>query len=195
MKSIVAAITLTLAGALATAAPAPAPLPVLERVMVVEPRDVGDLQMTDQQGKPRRLVDLGGAPALVFFGFTHCPDVCPTTLQKLAMIKATRAREMAGVRVVLISVDGERDTPEVLKEFLKRFDKDFVGLTAPSAEVRELAMKFSAPFFKDPPKNGAYSIQHSSRVYALDRQGRLRAELYDPSPEATAAITRALLDE
>jgi cytochrome oxidase Cu insertion factor (SCO1/SenC/PrrC family) len=56
-------------------------------------------------------------------------------------------------------------------------------------------MKFSAPFFKDPPKNGAYSIQHSSRVYALDRQGRLRAELYDPSPEATAAITRALLDE
>ena len=136
MKTLLTAITLTLAGALATAAPAPAPLPALERVMVIEPRAVGDLAMKDQDGKPRRLADLTGAPALVFFGFTHCPDVCPTTLQKLAMIKSAKAKEMAGVRVVLVSVDGERDTPEVLEKFLERFDKDFVGLTAPSAEVR-----------------------------------------------------------
>ena len=195
MKTLLTAITLTLAGALATAAPAPAPLPALERVMVIEPRAVGDLAMKDQDGKPRRLADLAGAPALVFFGFTHCPDVCPTTLQKLAMIKSAKAKEMAGVRVVLVSVDGERDTPEVLEKFLERFDKDFVGLTAPSAEVRELALKFSAPFFKDPPKNGGYSIQHSSRVYALDKQGRLRAELYDASADATAALARALLAE
>ncbi|HEX5163352.1 MAG TPA: SCO family protein [Steroidobacteraceae bacterium] len=195
MKTLLAAITLTLAGDLATAAPAPAPLPALERVMVIEPRAVGDLAMKDQDGKPRRLADLAGAPALVFFGFTHCPDVCPTTLQKLAMIKSAKAKEMAGVRVVLVSVDGERDTPEVLDKFLERFDKDFVGLTAPSADVRELALKFSAPFFKDPPKTGGYSIQHSSRVYALDKQGRLRAELYDAPADATAALARALLAE
>jgi protein SCO1/2 len=92
-------------------------------------------------------------------------------------------------------VDGERGTPEVLDKFLERFDKDFVGLTAPSADVRELALKFSAPFFKDPPKTGGYSIQHSSRVYALDKQGRLRAELYDAPADATAALARALLAE
>jgi protein SCO1/2 len=116
-------------------------------------------------------------------------------LQKLAMIKAAQPKELAGVRVVLISVDGERDTPAVLNEFLKRFSSEFVGLTAPATEVRGLALQFSAPFFKDPPKDGAYLVQHSSRVYALDRQGRLRAELYDASAEATVGVARALLAE
>jgi protein SCO1 len=97
--------------------------------------------------------------------------------------------------VVLISVDGERDTPEALKAFLARFSADFVGLTAPAAEVRVLAQGFSAPFFKDPPRDGAYLVQHSTRVYALDKQGRLRAELYDASADATAGLARALLAE
>jgi len=180
----------------AVLAAAPQPLPQFERVMLMQsPRVVGDLAMSDQDGRRRSLGDLAGAPALVFFGFTHCPEICPTTLQKLAMIKAAQPKELAGVRVVLISVDGERDTPEVMKAFLKRFSTDFVGLTAPAAEVRNLAMNFSAPFFKDPPKDGAYLVQHSSRVYALDKQGRLRAELYDASAEATAGIARALLAE
>ena len=77
-----------------------------------------DLEMTDHTGKRRRLSDLAGTPALVYFGFTHCPDACPTTLQKLAMIKSSRGEEpLKGVRVVLISVDGERDTPEVIEGF------------------------------------------------------------------------------
>jgi len=163
-------------------------LPAFERVMNIEPRAVADLEMTDHTGKRRRLSDFAGAPAFVFFGFTHCPDACPTTLQKLAMIKP-------GIRVVLISVDGERDTPAVLKDFLARFSGEFVGLTAPPGEVRNLALSFSAPFFKDPPKDGAYSVQHSTRVYALDKQGRLRAELYDASREATVGVARALLAE
>lgn len=190
-----AVLTVSVANA-ATSAAAPKPLPQFERVMLMQsPRVVGDLAMSDQDGKRRSLGDLAGAPALVFFGFTHCPEICPTTLQKLAMMKAAQPKELAGVRVVLISVDGERDTPEVMKAFLKRFSTDFVGLTAPAAEVRNLAMNFSAPFFKDPPRDGAYLVQHSSRVYALDKQGRLRAELYDASAEATAGIARALLAE
>ena len=97
--------------------------------------------------------------------------------------------------MVLISVDGERDTPEVLEAFLARFSADFVGLTAPAGQVRELALRFSAPFFKDPPRDGAYLVQHSTRVYALDKQGRLRAELFEASAEATTAIAQALLAE
>lgn len=187
--------TLMVCLAAAAAAGAPKPLPAFERVMTVEPRVVGDLAMTDQDGKPARLADLAGAPAFVFFGFTHCPEICPTTLQKLALIQRAQPKELAGMRIVLVSVDGERDTPEVLKGFLGRFSKDFVGLTAPPAEVRNLALKFSAPFFKDPPKDGAYLVQHSTRVYALDKQGRLRAELYDVNADAVIGISKALVAE
>ena len=174
---------------------APKPLPAFERVMNIEPRAVADFEMTDHTGKRRRLSDFAGAPAFVYFGFTHCPDACPTTLQKLAMIKSSAGEPLKGMRVVLISVDGERDTPEVLKDFLGRFSGEFVGLTASPEQVRNLALSFSAPFFKDPPKDGAYSVQHSTRVYALDKQGRLRAELYDASREATVGVARALLAE
>jgi protein SCO1/2 len=174
----------------------PRPLPTFDRVMVLAtPRSVGDLEMTDHLGARKRLADLAGEPALVYFGFTHCPDACPATLQQLALLKSARGKELGNLRVVLISVDGERDTPEALKTFLARFDKDFVGLTAPAAQVRNLALGFSAPFFKDPPRDGNYLVQHSPRVYALDKQGRLRAELFDASAEATVGIARALLAE
>jgi protein SCO1/2 len=169
-------------------------LPSFDRVMTLaEPRNVRKLTMTDHTGAPRGLGDFAGQPVLVFFGFTHCPDVCPTTIQKLALL--SRSGELAGVRVVLISVDGERDTPAVLNTFLTRFSTEFVGLTAPAAQVRELAAGFSAPFFKDPPRDGAYGVQHSPRVYALDKHGRLRAEMYDAPAEAIIGVARALSTE
>jgi protein SCO1/2 len=172
------------------------PLPAFERVMTLnEPRKVVDIALTDQHGQPRKLSSLAGKPAFVFFGFTHCPEVCPTTLRKLALIKRAHARELAGTRVVFISVDGERDTPAVMNDYLQAFSKDFVGLTASSDEVRKLALGLSAPFFKDPPKNGEYNVEHASRVFALDKLGRLRAELYDASPEAVVGIATALLAE
>jgi protein SCO1/2 len=186
----------TLLFASMSAMSAPKTLPAFDGVRVLEtPRTPADLEMTDHLGARKRFSDLAGAPALVFFGFTHCPDACPATLQKLALLKAAREKELAGLRVVLISVDGERDTPQVLAAFLARFSKDFVGLTAPAAQVRNLALRFSAPFFKDPPRDGTYLVQHSTRVYALDRQGQLRAELYEASAEATTAIATALLAE
>lgn len=172
------------------------PLPAFDRVMTLPvPRAIADLPMTDHTGAPRRLRDFAGQPVLVFFGFTHCPDVCPMTIQKLALLKASRAKDLEGVRVVLVSVDGERDTPAAMKEFLGRFSPDFVGLTAPASQVHELATDFSAQFFRDPPRDGGYGIQHSTRVYALDKHGRLRAEMYDASADAIVGIARALLAE
>jgi protein SCO1/2 len=180
----------------ASAGVAAKPLPKFDRVMTMDtPRTVGDLAMTDQNGATMRISDLAGAPTLVFFGFTNCPDVCPTTLQQLARIKSSQEKKLAGLRIVFISVDGERDTPAVMKEYLRRFPADFVGLTAPPEQVRSLALRFSAPFFKDPPKDGEYAVQHSSRVFALDKQGRLRAEIYDAAPEAVVGVARALLAE
>lgn len=168
------------------------PLPALERVMAMNPpRAIAPFALTDHLGKPRDWSSFTGTPTLVFFGFTHCPDICPTTLQRLAQQSAA----LGDMRVVMISVDGERDTPAALADYLGQFSKRFVGLTGPAAQVREIALRFAAPFYKDPVKNGAYLVQHSSRLYAVDRHGRLRAELYDAPPEATAALARALLAE
>ena len=112
------------------------------------------------------------------------------------MIKSSRGKELAGLRIVLISVDGERDTPAVLKDYLKRFSGGIRGPhgAAPSrcAISRCVSRRRSSRIRR---KDGDYVVQHSSRVYALDKQGRLRAELYDASPEAIVGIGRALLAE
>src|SRR5882672_1361520 len=86
------------------------PLPAFDRVMTMSaPRAIGDLELTDQNGVRKHLSDLAGAPTFVFFGFTNCADVCPVTMQKLALLKSSRAKQLAGLRVAFISVDGERD--------------------------------------------------------------------------------------
>jgi protein SCO1/2 len=192
----VSVLAVAVAAASAAAGARDKPLPAFERVMSLgEPRELVDVTLTDQNGKARKLSALAGKPTFVFFGFTNCPEVCPATLKKLALIQSKHAKELAGTRVVFISVDGERDTPAVVKDYLHAFSKDFVGLTAPSEDVRKLALSLSAPFFKDPPKDGDYNVTHSSRVFALDKHARLRAELYDASPEAVVGISKALLTE
>ena len=173
------------------------PLPQIERVMVTVPRQLKDFQLTAQNGKAFRLSTLQGQPALVFFGFAHCADVCPAALQKLMTLKKASPKELRNVRVVMISVDGDRDTPQVMRDYLGSFSPDFIGLTGPAADVREIAAQFSATFFRSQPKSagGDYTIEHTSRVFALDRKGRLRAELYDASVEATGQVLHSLLAE
>jgi protein SCO1 len=172
------------------------PLPQIERVMVTAPRPIADFQLTAQDGKPLRLSALRGRPVLVFFGFAHCPDVCPMALQKLSALQQSAAKEMKSVRVVMISIDGDRDTPEAMRDYLRAFSPNFLGLTGPVSDVREIASQFSATFFKDAPRSdGTYTVEHTARVFALDRKGRLRAELFDASVDATAQVVRALLTE
>ncbi len=205
MKRTLTAISaIALSWALASAAPAKAatepadflPLPQIDRVMVTAPKPITDFELTAQNGKPLRLSTLRGRPALVFFGFAHCPDVCPLALQKLAALEKSASKEMKGVRVVMISIDGDRDTPEAMRDYLRSFSPDFLGLTGPVTEVRDIASRFSATFFKDPPRSdGTYGVEHTARVFALDRKGRLRAELYDASVDATGQVVRGLLAE
>ena len=174
-----------------------AAMPALERVYVnPAPVLVADFTLTDQSGKPRSFSSLKGEPALVFFGFTHCPNVCPTALGHLKLLHEARGGALKDARVVLISVDGERDTPARLKAYLAPLSLDFVGLTGDPKATSKIAAQFAAVFFKEPAaKDGSYNVMHSTQVFAVDKAGRLRASFADASVEDMATITALLLAE
>jgi len=189
---------LSVALALTATATATAPLPALERVAVAEPPvDLADFKLTDQNGKPLRFSDLRGQPVLVFFGFAHCPNVCPATLAVLKAAHASKDRAVRRARVVMISVDGERDTPAAMKAYLAPISKDFIGLTGDPKVVLEIARQFQAIFFRGPPTNAAgdYLMQHTSQIYLVDAGGRLRATLFEPPVETLVRVTREIANE
>jgi len=172
-------------------------IPRYDRVRTLDaPVNIGDAALTDYNGKAFKLSALRGRVAFIFFGFTHCPDVCPVTLEKFRQLRASDGIDVERTAFVMISVDGERDTPPVMKEFLAQFSDDFIGLTAPPAEVKKLAGQFSAAFFKR--RNGAqgeYTLSHSPQVFVVDPTGQLRAELYAAPIDAMGGIAAALLSE
>lgn len=190
------AVVIALASAIAAAGERAA-LPALERVYVnAAPVQVADFTLTDQAGKPRRFSSLKGEPVLVFFGFTHCPAVCPTALGRLKLLHESQGGALEAARIVLISVDGERDTPARLKSWLAPLPADFIGLTGDPKDTAEIAARFAAVFFKEPAaKDGSYNVQHTTQVYAVDKKGRLRASFADASIEDMATITALLLAE
>lgn len=172
-------------------------IPHYDRVRTLEsPVPIADAQLTDYHGQPFRLSALRGRVAFIFFGFTHCPDVCPVTLEQFRQLRASDGIDAEHTAFVMISVDGERDTPLVMKQFLAQFSNDFIGLTAPPAEVKKLAGQFSAAFFKRRTgTEGEYTMSHSPQVFVVDPTGQLRAELYAASIDAMSGIATALLSE
>ena len=190
------AAVFVLASAIAAAGERAA-LPALDRVYVnPAPAPVSDFTLTDHSGRPRSFSSLQGKPALVFFGFTHCPGVCPTALGRLKLLHEARDGALKDARVVLISVDGERDTPSRLKSYLAPLSPDFIGLTGDSKATAKIAAQFAAVFFKEPAgKDGNYNVMHSTQVFAVDKAGQLRASFVDASIEDMATITALLLAE
>jgi protein SCO1/2 len=190
------AAVFALASAIAAAGERAA-LPALDRVYVnPAPATVADFTLTDQSGKPRSFSTLKGEPVLVFFGFTHCPNVCPTALGRLKLLHGSRNGTLKAARVVLISVDGERDTPARLKSYLAPLSADFIGLTGDPKATAGIAAQFASVFFKEPAgKDGNYNVMHSTQVFAVDKAGRLRASFADASVEDMATITALLLAE
>jgi protein SCO1/2 len=174
------------------------PLPSYERVRLFQTaRTISDPELTDQDGRPFQLSQLHGQVALVFFGFTNCPDICPVTMAKFQQLQRSGNVDPEKVAFVFISVDTERDTPAVVKAYLDKFSPRFIGLTGDSDKIKTIAKDFSASFFKDNPSgsSGDYSVAHSPQAFVLDPAGRLRAEFYSPSVEAMAGIALALLSE
>ena len=134
-----------------------------------------ELQLTDHNGTPRTLQDFRGKVLVVFFGFTHCPDVCPTTLAELA-----RARQLLGadgerVQVVMVTVDPERDTPELLRQYVTSLDPTFLGLTGDADAIARTAREFKVFYQKSAGASPqTYSVDHSSGTFVFDPAGRVR---------------------
>lgn len=172
-------------------------LPSYDRVRIFEPpRLISDSQLVDQDGNPFKLSQLRGRVALILFGFTNCPDVCPLTMAKFRQLQRSGDVDAEKVAFVLVSVDPERDTPSNLKAYLNKFSPEFIGLTGDLATISAIRRDFSASAFQgNPSEGGSYTVAHSTQSFVLDPQGRLRAEFYSPSIEAMAGITLALLAE
>jgi protein SCO1/2 len=189
---------LLVAGAHLLPSQARAELPSFERVLpLATPRSVDDAELTDQNGHAFRLSALRGKVAFVLFGYTNCPDVCPVAMERLRELHDSRALAGEKVAYVMISVDGERDTPAAMKAFIAKYSGDFIGLTAEPNRVKPIATQFSASFYKGGHKGhgDGYDVTHSPQVFVLDPAGRVRAEVYGASNEAMAGVTRALLAE
>jgi protein SCO1/2 len=134
-----------------------------------------ELNLTDADGKPRRLSDFKGKVTVVFFGFTQCPDVCPTTLVELAQVKKALGADGDRVQGVFVTVDPERDTAEVLKAYVGGFDAGFVALRGTPEETQTAAKNFKVFFQKVPGKTPtSYTVDHTAGSYIFDPQGRVR---------------------
>ena len=131
------------------------------------------LELTDHTGKPRRLEDFRGKAVVLFFGFTHCPDVCPTTLADVSQAVKSLGSDADRVQVLLVTVDPERDTPEVLAKYVTAFDPRFLGLYGDAAATQRAAKEFKI-FYEKRKTGSSYSMDHSAQSYVLDPQGRLR---------------------
>ena len=131
------------------------------------------LELADTSGRLRRLDEFRGKAIVLFFGFTQCPDVCPTTLADLAGVMKSLGRDAERVQVLFISVDPERDTPDKLRDYVHAFDTHFVALRGDLAGTQRVAREFKIYFEKRKQGDG-YTVDHSAQSYVLDPQGRLR---------------------
>jgi protein SCO1/2 len=145
------------------------------------PREFPEFRLTDQDGNEFTNEDLRGKWSLLFFGFTHCPDICPATLQQLAIAnKQISANGHIVPRVVLVSVDPERDTPEVLQAYTGHFGGEISGITGDLAELKKLTSAAGIFFQKSELPDGNYSVDHSAVVLVIDEAGAIHASFGAP---------------
>jgi protein SCO1/2 len=151
------------------------------------------LELTDHTGKPRRLEDFRGKAVVLFFGFTHCPDICPTTLADIAGAVKSLGPDAERVQVVMVSVDPERDTPEALAKYVTAFDPRFLGLRGDLAATKKAASEFKI-YFEKRKQGESYTVDHSGQSYVIDPEGRLRLLVrHDRIAQDLAADLRTLL--
>ena len=156
----------------------------------------GELRLADAAGKARSLADFRGKVVVVSFGFTHCPDVCPTTLADLAAARKQLGADGQQVQVLFVTVDPKRDTGELLAQYVPAFDATFIGLRGDEAATEQVKKDFHVFAQERAGKPGeAYGVDHSAQVYVVDRTGRMRL-LWQPgtTPAVMASDLRILLN-
>lgn len=154
----------------------------------------GPFSLVDQHGRPFTEASFAGKPTLLFFGYTFCPDVCPTTLLEAGMWMQALGADADRLRVVFVSVDPERDTPEKLATYLSSFDPRFLGLSGSRAEVDRAIKAWRVYARKVEGKGGDYTMDHTASVYLLDAQGRLVGLIkFQEAQDKALALLRKLL--
>ena len=133
-----------------------------------------DFQLIDHNGKPRTIADFKGKVVAIFFGYTRCPDACPTTMGELALVMKELGKDAERLQVLFITVDPERDTPEVLSRYVPAFHPSFLGLYGDAEATARTAKEFKIVYQKQPLKDGGYSVDHSAGSYLYDTSGRVR---------------------
>ncbi|MBF8778709.1 SCO family protein [Pseudomonas fulva] len=150
-------------------------------ILLPQSRVLPEVGMLDQDGQPVRLDQLQGKWSLVFFGYTYCPDICPTTLAQLRQVKSELPRQaLERLRIVLVSVDPARDTPAQLKQYLGYFDKDFLGLSGTLDDTQKLANGLSIPFIPADTSKPGYTVDHSGNLAIVGPDGRQRGFIRAP---------------
>jgi protein SCO1/2 len=150
--------------------------------------------LTDFNGQTRTLADFQGRVVMLYFGFVQCPDVCPTALSRAAAVMERLGPRAGDLQVVFVTVDPERDTPELLREYMAAFHPSFLALTGNAEQIAQTAKDFRA-FYKKVPTGSSYTMDHTALSYLFDRQGRIRVALrHEQTADDYTADVLALLD-
>jgi protein SCO1/2 len=187
LLTILIGLAAALAGALLARMVSHPGVPLLTGTWLPEPRELAAFELQDLAGKPYNNASLRGRPHLLFFGFTYCPDVCPTTLATLSQVLAADAAAPLGdASVVFVSIDPERDTAANLQLYLGAFDKRFAGARpASEAALAPLLKSLGAIAMRVALPDGSYTMDHTAAIYVLDAKGRYRAVFTPPYTVAT----------
>ena len=155
----------------------------------------GELRLTGHDGRARSLADFRGRLVVVSFGFTHCPDVCPTALADLAAAMKLLGADARDVQVLFVTVDPKRDTEELMRQYVPAFHPDFLGLRGDAAATTKVTKDFHVYASERAGRDGDYTVDHSAQIFVLDRQGKVRV-LFSPGtpPASMASDLRVLLN-
>lgn len=172
-----------------------APPPTFQATDITGVPFAGDFTLTDHNGQVRTLADFKGKAVAVFFGYIHCPDVCPTTLSDFSRALEDLGPDAERVQVIFVTVDPKRDTPDLLKQFVPAFNPGFLGMYTDEQSLRQLAKEFKIVYQKSAVKGADdYLIDHSAGTYVYDPKGRLRLLVpYGSPPESIAQDLKTLL--
>jgi len=197
LRAAVLALMLGLAGCGDKAAGPAAPKASFHSVDITGAEYARSLELPDAGGKMRNLGEFKGKVVVVFFGYTQCPDVCPTTMAELAQVRRSLGADGAKLQGIFVTIDPQRDTGAVLESYVDNFGAGFIGLRGSDEQLKQVAREFKVFYAKAPGKTeSTYTMDHTAGAYVFDTQGRIRLfSRYGAGPKALEDDIRALLRE